>query len=291
MQLVGDLQSVERMLDSLALFSSNESLDELCTASLPYYIYHKRIILAGLRRYMAVQYWLGVAVQKMPTGGSKEERKHLLMAAKSCLDEFARLLASYQIIFDNPAKKSGMLDMTGERMVRIERMRRVKVLEVSLKERRQAGIIESRSVDEEVIRTFRLDELEICALKAIQERSLIESELEILSRSPDEMPHSDTPTRRTHKNIRQIREPFTLLKSRQDVHKSVFRPGHNLPTMTIDEYLAVERQRGGILGNNTGELVSDDSDGDDEGRREEKIRMDLYRDEHRRGSGNTYNRS
>lgn len=41
--------------------------------------------------------------------------------------------------------------------------------------------------------------------------------------------------------------PFTLLDSRQTVKDGVFRSGHNLPTMTIDEYLEEERARGGII--------------------------------------------
>ena len=41
--------------------------------------------------------------------------------------------------------------------------------------------------------------------------------------------------------------PFTLVDKRQQVKDGVFRPGHNLPTMTIDEYLQEERRRGGII--------------------------------------------
>lgn len=41
--------------------------------------------------------------------------------------------------------------------------------------------------------------------------------------------------------------PFTLLDSRQTLKNGVFKPGHNLPTMTIDEYLEEERARGGII--------------------------------------------
>ena len=41
--------------------------------------------------------------------------------------------------------------------------------------------------------------------------------------------------------------PFTLLESRQTVKDGVFKSGHNLPTMTIDEYLEEERARGGII--------------------------------------------
>lgn len=41
--------------------------------------------------------------------------------------------------------------------------------------------------------------------------------------------------------------PFTLLDSRQTVQNGVFKSGHNLPTMTIDEYLEEEKARGGII--------------------------------------------
>lgn len=42
-------------------------------------------------------------------------------------------------------------------------------------------------------------------------------------------------------------QPFTLLDSRERLRQGVFRPGHNLPTMTIDEYLEEERRRGGMI--------------------------------------------
>ncbi len=42
-------------------------------------------------------------------------------------------------------------------------------------------------------------------------------------------------------------KPFTLLDSRQRLQQGVFKSGHNLPTMTIDEYLAEEKRRGGII--------------------------------------------
>jgi immunoglobulin-binding protein 1 len=42
-------------------------------------------------------------------------------------------------------------------------------------------------------------------------------------------------------------QPFTLLDKRSELQKGVFRPGHSLPTMTMDEYLEEERRRGGII--------------------------------------------
>jgi hypothetical protein len=46
--------------------------------------------------------------------------------------------------------------------------------------------------------------------------------------------------------------PFVISnRGREEIQKQVFRPGHNLPTMTIDEYLELERQRGNILSGGT----------------------------------------
>ncbi len=41
--------------------------------------------------------------------------------------------------------------------------------------------------------------------------------------------------------------PFVLTSKRDEIAKSVFRPGHNLPTMSIDEYLHREMERGNFL--------------------------------------------
>ena len=43
-------------------------------------------------------------------------------------------------------------------------------------------------------------------------------------------------------------QPFTLTDKRTQLRQGVFRPGHSLPTMSIDDYLEEERKRGGIIG-------------------------------------------
>jgi immunoglobulin-binding protein 1 len=51
--------------------------------------------------------------------------------------------------------------------------------------------------------------------------------------------------------LAQPLRPFTILPSgasdRTRLQAQVFGPGHRLPTMSIDEYLEIERQRGGII--------------------------------------------
>ncbi|GAA5822661.1 hypothetical protein JCM11251_004332 [Rhodosporidiobolus azoricus] len=118
----------------------------------------------------------------------------------------------------------------------------------------------------------------------------------------------------------KILRPFTILPSssaanqtpmgtRLRLQSEVFRPSHRLPTMTIDEYLAIEEERGNVLQGGNG---PDSSEGVEEARRMEKEELeqedtvrgyeveerglrkvredDDWRDTHRKGEGNMYNR-
>lgn len=103
--------------------------------------------------------------------------------------------------------------------------------------------------------------------------------------------------------------PFTIMpsQSRTQVHNYIFKPGHRLPTMTIDEYLAEERRRGNIIsgggpaqaaeptprearaaraeddGTAAGDTAADEA-------RAEAINWDEFAEAHPRGAGNTMNR-
>ncbi|PCH37895.1 hypothetical protein WOLCODRAFT_114406 [Wolfiporia cocos MD-104 SS10] len=104
--------------------------------------------------------------------------------------------------------------------------------------------------------------------------------------------------------------PFTILPSsasRAELQAQVFRPDHRLPTMSIDEYLEIEYQRGNIISGGgpqseatltTKEQLTLDSEMDGtvygEEKAEEKRQQDekwaQYTDTHPRGAGNTMNR-
>lgn len=90
-------------------------------------------------------------------------------------------------------------------------------------------------------------------------------------------------------------KPFTLLDSRQTVRDGVFRPDHSLPTMTIDEYLAEEKRRGGIIeggGEQSGRPAEPDEDNLEKADMETmKAReWDEFTESNPKGSGNTLNR-
>ncbi|KAM7213592.1 TAP42-like protein [Rhypophila decipiens] len=90
-------------------------------------------------------------------------------------------------------------------------------------------------------------------------------------------------------------QPFTLVGSRQELAKGVFRPGHNLPTMSIDEYLDEERRRGGIIeGGGEASWHRPEPDEDDIAKADAETMKarawDEYVEANPKGSGNTLNR-
>lgn len=89
-------------------------------------------------------------------------------------------------------------------------------------------------------------------------------------------------------------QPFTLLDRRAQLQQGVFRSGHNLPTMTIDEYLEEEKRRGNVVqgGEQSGmqpEIDEDDLDKADEETMKARA-WDEYVEANPKGSGNTLNR-
>ncbi|CAK7215311.1 Type 2A phosphatase-associated protein 42 [Sporothrix eucalyptigena] len=91
------------------------------------------------------------------------------------------------------------------------------------------------------------------------------------------------------------KQPFTILGSRAEMARNVFRPGHNLPTMSIDEYLEEERRRGGIIeggGPSSGIPPVPDEDNYEKADEETmKARAwDEFVEANPKGAGNTLNR-
>lgn len=114
----------------------------------------------------------------------------------------------------------------------------------------------------------------------------------------------------------RVLRPFTILPSsssttsyetRLRLQSTVFGDSHRLPTMSIDEYLAIEQERGNILqgggaknseesrlegeAKRAWETEEDNQEGYDreEGLLGKKREEDDYRDSHRRGEGNRIN--
>ncbi|KNE64391.1 hypothetical protein AMAG_09415 [Allomyces macrogynus ATCC 38327] len=89
--------------------------------------------------------------------------------------------------------------------------------------------------------------------------------------------------------------PFTITSQRAALQDQVFRPGHRLPTMSLDEYLEAEMARGGILPRAEPAPAKNESDDDDEDSDRDEVadrklykarNWDAFTDDNPRGWGN-----
>jgi immunoglobulin-binding protein 1 len=128
------------------------------------------------------------------------------------------------------------------------------------------------------VRELQLANISLCTHNAFQALESLNRELDVLAMAPPPSAPSPAALERDYRERAGLRDseyserldsrsmlsaatnsgpmlsaggkplrPFTLLESRQTLKDGVFRSGHNLPTMTIDEYLEEERARGGII--------------------------------------------
>ncbi|KAL1689200.1 serine/threonine protein phosphatase PP2A-associated protein [Schizophyllum commune] len=190
---------------------------------------------------------------------------------------------------------------------------------------------------DEILRETTLLLLRLCYAKAQAELGSINQELDLLKSAPPEP--SRAPADASDPRARQRQEqdamwridtpqgsdvngplldpdgkplrPFTILPAgaadRARLQNQVFGPGHNLPTMTVDEYLQIEKERGKFIsgGGKASESALTESEqlaldaemdgtAESERRAEEKRLKDenwaQYTDTHARGAGNTMNR-
>jgi hypothetical protein len=89
--------------------------------------------------------------------------------------------------------------------------------------------------------------------------------------------------------------PFTLTDKRTELRQGVFRPDHNLPSMSIDEYLEEERKRGGIIegGGEKSGIRPEPEEDDHEKMDAETLKQrawDDWKDDNPKGAGNTMNK-
>ncbi|KAJ3367779.1 hypothetical protein GGF31_007126 [Allomyces arbusculus] len=89
--------------------------------------------------------------------------------------------------------------------------------------------------------------------------------------------------------------PFTITSQRAALQDQVFRPGHRLPAMSLDEYLEAEMARGGILPRAEPAPIKNESDDDDEDSDRDEVadrktfkarNWDAFTDDNPRGWGN-----
>jgi immunoglobulin-binding protein 1 len=183
---------------------------------------------------------------------------------------------------------------------------------------------EEASAEEETVRDLYFTELELFAEQALQSLDMIVQENKILM-------HAQSGAHATFEPVRDPRQmnrgspigfserldgsgqasgrggpllskegkplqPFTITSQRDRIRQGVFRPGHTLPTMSIEDYLEEEKRRGGIIDGgseeNSGPAGEVDEDNVERADQETmKARQwDEYTEDNPKGAGNTLNR-
>jgi immunoglobulin-binding protein 1 len=199
---------------------------------------------------------------------------------KDRIEMLENAISHYQIFLNRcedygllPPASSKPADAAASRMQKIARYKeekatRAKIADLHERISRMRVTSEEGEDDdiEDVERELTLSEISLSLVTTTEDLGIAKDELLLLKNAPPPGPrgdereaglagHSDSrldmiPARSgplISAEGKPLR-PFVITSSkRQELQKGVFRPGHNLPTMSLDEYLDEEFARGNIL--------------------------------------------
>ncbi|KAJ1940675.1 Type 2A phosphatase-associated protein 42, partial [Linderina pennispora] len=300
-------------IKDLDLFSSNETPDDYSTGEL-------KLILTDA--------YMGEALQKL-NSSAQVTRLSILEKSRAHYDQFLSLCqnlgilqpAERKILELVKAHKPMAADPGTSRMQKIERFKAIRAMkqEIATLESR---LSENSSKDDaedidEVEREYAVKLVRLRIQQVLDDLSMLESELDMAKQmeqrrtDPDRRqneeerskewrldPHSyrvnpatGQPSRPVFNDKGQPMQPFVLTNSRQHIKDSVFRPGWALPTMTVDQYLQQEQERGNIISGGGKEPDAkpeiDDNDYDAQDAETMKQReWDDFKDNNPKGMGN-----
>ncbi|KAG0129260.1 TAP42-like protein [Tuber indicum] len=305
-------QECKKLVDQISLFSTNESLEDVVSSEI---------------RYMLIDYHFADLNSKQQS----PDRASILELSKFLYMRFLNLCDAYDLLsnYDRsvlhpadpgaPKASPAPIDAAARRNEKIAKFK----LEKELKAKIDALAQNPHLLDEDELRKLQTASMSLAIMKSIQQLEMIELELDILSKAPK---IEENPVTRLTKDERsrdrgsrdgyndkldnipstikggpllsqdgKPLRPFTLLDSRERLKQGVFKSGHNLPTMTIDEYLEEERKRGSIIeGGGEKSGIRSEPDEDNHKKADEETmkarEWDEFKEANPRGSGNTINR-
>lgn len=318
-----------KRISGASIFSPNETLEDLRTDHIPFLLAGHH--LAGLLQKQPTTTPRARRAVLDESRACFERFLHLLDGYEILGPPQVKMLREYD---EAPEMFSTLPnDPARRRDAKIAAFRREKELRAkldALRSRSRKALEEDDAdgddVAEEYARPLYLTQLEMAANEALQALEGINREQEVLAQAPDPLMATETTVaederrRRAHEDansaarldqpLRRLQsalggpllnktgkplQPFTIVGNRAELAKGVFRPGHNLPTMSIDEYLEEERRRGGIIeggGEASGRIPEPDEDDEEKADAATyKARAwDEFTEANPRGSGNTLNR-
>ncbi|XP_055547432.1 immunoglobulin-binding protein 1 [Wyeomyia smithii] len=304
---IGLFEDSTRLVSLCGLFSTNETPDEVPTEHLSYFL---------------LPFFLGQLTLKLCSA----ERKEIVEVAEVYYSDFLRRCANYQLcddpeavaVMDNPHstdKMQDLLRMGQERNAKLRKYQEKKELDDQIKMLKIA--MEKEQVDDEVKRDFYLKLLQSCIIEAREELISISQEKQVLEhiaimrRSGEGVEHHKHPPKGP---APKPLKPIIITKDA--FQKAVYGIGYpSLPTMTVAEFYEqrvadgifpdAERMKeinknslmNRVYQDNTEEQDKEDEktenmiEQDDEEYLARQRAKDEFKDDHRRGYGNRYNRS
>ncbi|KAI9848482.1 MAG: hypothetical protein M1838_000505 [Thelocarpon superellum] len=317
---IAKYEQCQELVNQLALFSRNEDTDDISSGDL---------------RYLLIEYHLATLILRDSSGERTSVLLRGREAYKQYLDRLDayRLLSvsdqqQYERYLQSPDTFStaSTTDASARRNTKIARFREERELKKKLAFLQQNPT--ALQNDDGALRDLHLSSVRLATHETFSSLESIAQELDILAMAPSiprpgsESLDQDNRQRSSHggrnayserldppmsqllvnggagpildQNGRPLK-PFTLLNTRERMRNGVFRPGHNLPTMTIDEYLEEEKRRGGIVeGGGEQSGIRPTPDEDDMAKADEETikarEWDDFTESNPKGAGNTMNR-
>eukprot|EP01125_Pyxidicula_operculata_P020966 TRINITY_DN7893_c0_g2_i1.p1 TRINITY_DN7893_c0_g2~~TRINITY_DN7893_c0_g2_i1.p1 ORF type:complete len:372 (+),score=77.86 TRINITY_DN7893_c0_g2_i1:630-1745(+) len=280
------------LIEENSLFSENETKEDFVASSI---------------KYLSVPYYLGELYQKTPTTGSSSDRVTaipLLEKSKSLYQSFLKRCIKFEILSKADIislNRQGPATPEVNREEKIRRFRREKEIQSLIQKHIQAKINRGISdddvddTDEERAVSFLL--LETSALKAISGIQSLEQEIDILKHMSSLMEKNDGELpKRTPPEPKPSGPPLVIRDAKQFIKDNTFRPGWNLPTVSVEEAgemdmrYTIEQDKKQKEKEKQKKTVKEfgDPDSDDDNEKVRKDRdWDNWKDDNPYGSGNT----
>ncbi|CAL8464841.1 g4376 [Coccomyxa elongata] len=293
------LQKCSRLVATLGLFSSNEQAEDIATADL---------------KYLLVPFLLGDILSRSRTQGL-HRRVGLLNDALQLLRGFMEQLKQYGLLGRDEsavlmeAQGQASLDPGTRRAQKVARFRmekaaKAKLVALRTQELRKRRLRELEAgeegglpgSDEDVERDVWLTQIQLCTLTAADALGSLKREIEVLSHaatlSEDERARpAEPPPAEVMQQLHKAAAALSTGRAEQ-MRASVFRPSHNLPTITLAE----QAEREMVMAQRASEAQAraeaqrareraEDKDGDAETLRQRT--WDDWKDENPRGAGNS----
>ena len=322
------LEDATRLVSVLDIFSRNENYSELPTGHLKFFLLpvllgnYVMICIINLQFYMTMTWISGdlnnKVIEAVRDGVVEIVQVYYIDYLQRCqdygfnIDHIPKLVKvkaddEYGDVEDVP-RPPDMGKMTAERNAKMERFRRSKQLESDLGKLKKvlAAVVSGAAADEDVLRDYYLKLIQKSVYTSLDELASLEMEVGVLRHMAKLKAGQIAP-----EPERQRRKLQPIIIAKDQFQKEVYGLGYpSLPVLSVDEFYEKRIEEGWWKPPSSGGALQDRAndpdlearmkeeeareeddkvDRDNEEARERVVRMDEYKDEHRRGEGNRHN--